>query len=419
MISMIKNLPTRVKKVIIPGVSSAILFVLAAFLIVETMSVEVAVAENGEKKVVKTHADTVKELFEELGIHVDEHDVVSYDLDASLTDGMNIDVIEAKKIIVNINGEKEEYFTTFETMEQFMEEQNLKFTEHDYVSLTPDVEIEEGLRLTVKTAYQVAVEDAGEEAEVWTTGGTVEQILEDNDIELNEFDKTEPSLDEEIDNGDAITITRVEKEQEEAEERIPFQVEKKEDSSLQQGTEQVVQEGTEGKLVKTIEVTYENGEETNREVIGEEVVEESQNKVIAVGTKKPEEPKQASTSNTAKAAPKASNSTSASSSSNNSSTPSGGKEMTVEATAYTADCNGCSGISATGINLKENRNMKVIAVDPNVIPLGKKVWVEGYGTAIAGDTGGAIKGNKIDLHMPSKDAAYSFGRKSVKIKVLD
>src|SRR5699024_1065439 len=62
----------------------------------------------------------------------------------------------------------------------------------------------------------------------------------------------------------------------------------------------------------------------------------------------------------------------------------GGKELTVEATAYVPNCSGCSGITATGINVKDNPNMKVISVDPSVIPLGSKVWVEGYGEAIAG-----------------------------------
>lgn len=94
------------------------------------------------------------------------------------------------------------------------------------------------------------------------------------------------------------------------------------------------------------------------------------------------------------------------------------KEFYVEATAYTPWCAGCSGITATGINVAANPNMKVIAVDPRVIPLGSKVWVEGYGYAIAGDTGGAIKGNKIDLLMSSKDKAYKWGRKKVRIKVL-
>lgn len=96
-----------------------------------------------------------------------------------------------------------------------------------------------------------------------------------------------------------------------------------------------------------------------------------------------------------------------------------GKTMTVSATAYTAYCAGCSGTTATGQNLRANPNQKVIAVDPRVIPLGSKVWVEGYGTAIAGDTGGAIKGNKIDVFIPSQSAALQWGRKNVTIKVLD
>jgi 3D (Asp-Asp-Asp) domain-containing protein/LysM repeat protein len=95
------------------------------------------------------------------------------------------------------------------------------------------------------------------------------------------------------------------------------------------------------------------------------------------------------------------------------------KEITVEATAYTASCEGCSGITATGINLLENPNQKVISVDPTVIPLGSKVYVEGYGEAIAGDTGGAIKGNKIDIFIPSKSEAINFGRKQLKVTILN
>jgi 3D (Asp-Asp-Asp) domain-containing protein len=96
-----------------------------------------------------------------------------------------------------------------------------------------------------------------------------------------------------------------------------------------------------------------------------------------------------------------------------------GKTITVEATAYTAYCTGCSGVTATGIDLKANPGMKVIAVDPSVIPLGSKVYVEGYGQAIAGDTGGAIKGSRIDIFMPNKSNALSFGRKSLQVTILD
>ncbi|WP_242213527.1 cell wall-binding protein EntC [Bacillus cereus group sp. BfR-BA-01383] len=107
------------------------------------------------------------------------------------------------------------------------------------------------------------------------------------------------------------------------------------------------------------------------------------------------------------------------------SAPSSSRELQVVATAYTADPleNGYKAgdqvKSAMGHNLTANPNMKLIAVDPSVIPLGSKVWVEGYGVAIAGDTGGAIKGNKIDVLMPDKSTSSNWGRKTVTVKILN
>ncbi|WP_142395823.1 MULTISPECIES: cell wall-binding protein EntA [Bacillus] len=104
--------------------------------------------------------------------------------------------------------------------------------------------------------------------------------------------------------------------------------------------------------------------------------------------------------------------------------PSGGRELTVVATAYTAHPSENGGtyggrvLTAMGHDLTANPNMKMIAVDPKVIPLGSKVWVEGYGEAIAGDTGGAIKGNRIDILLGSDSAANKWGRKTVKVKIL-
>ncbi|PFJ57344.1 cell wall-binding protein [Bacillus thuringiensis] len=108
----------------------------------------------------------------------------------------------------------------------------------------------------------------------------------------------------------------------------------------------------------------------------------------------------------------------------------GGKEIYVEATAYTADPgeNGYApgqqvfsawGPGGKGYNLTTNPGMKLIAVDPNVIPLGKTVNVEGYGVAIAADTGGAIKGHRIDVLMPDKGSSSSWGRRTVKVTILN
>ncbi|WHY95371.1 3D domain-containing protein [Peribacillus simplex] len=95
------------------------------------------------------------------------------------------------------------------------------------------------------------------------------------------------------------------------------------------------------------------------------------------------------------------------------------KEITVRATAYTADCQGCSGTTATGVNLKANPDAKVISVDPSVIPLGSKVYVEGYGYATAADTGSAIKGNRVDIFIPSEKDAVNWGVKNVKVQILN
>lgn len=113
--------------------------------------------------------------------------------------------------------------------------------------------------------------------------------------------------------------------------------------------------------------------------------------------------------------------TKSNSSSNSTSTKPAPKEskesFNVTSTAYTANCAGCSGITSTGIDLNSNPNQKVIAVDPNVIPLNSVVHVEGYGFAIAGDTGSAIKGKKIDVFVPTNKAALNWGVKTVKVTI--
>jgi 3D (Asp-Asp-Asp) domain-containing protein len=94
-------------------------------------------------------------------------------------------------------------------------------------------------------------------------------------------------------------------------------------------------------------------------------------------------------------------------------------QIQVKATAYTKDCPGCSGITKTGIDLNQDPHKKVIAVDPDIIPLGSKVYIPGYGTAVAGDTGGAINGHHIDVYLESKEAAQKWGVKTLNITVVN
>jgi 3D (Asp-Asp-Asp) domain-containing protein len=95
------------------------------------------------------------------------------------------------------------------------------------------------------------------------------------------------------------------------------------------------------------------------------------------------------------------------------------KQIMVAATAYTAECEGCSGTTKTGINLRENPDEKVIAVDPAIIPLGSKVYVEGYGYAVAGDIGGGIDGHEIDIFLSEEKDAVEWGRQQVKVAIVE
>jgi 3D (Asp-Asp-Asp) domain-containing protein len=178
------------------------------------------------------------------------------------------------------------------------------------------------------------------------------------------------------------------------EEPVQFAVVTKKDESLEKGREKTLTQGKKGLVSKQFEVLVENGKEVSRKLISEQKIAEKQDKVVAVGTKDV-------SLQVSRGADES------------------GTEYYVSATAYTAFCNGCSGNTATGLNLRANPNMKVIAVDPSVIPLGTKVYVEGYGYAVAADTGGAIKGYKIDVFMPTNQDCYRWGRKKVKIKILN
>ena len=98
------------------------------------------------------------------------------------------------------------------------------------------------------------------------------------------------------------------------------------------------------------------------------------------------------------------------------STSTGGRVMTMESTAYSYSEAGASYFTASGTDLRANP--MAIAVDPSVIPLGTLLEVQGYGVALALDTGGAIKGNIIDVHFPTRDQCIAWGRRMVQVRIL-
>lgn len=429
---LLKPLMTAKSKSIYSIFSVIMVTLFSTWAVFDGMKAEVVFAENGEEHTVKTTTDTVGEFLDDQGVEVGTHDELSHGENAAIEDGMKIEYETSNKVLLTIDGETEEYHTTAETVGEFFQNEGLEFSKHDEITQNNAEDIRDNIEIEVEKAFPVVVKNGKDDEEkLWTTGGgTVKELLKENDISYEKKDKIKPGLKKKVKEDMEISITKVKKEEEKEEESIPFETEEEEDSSLEKGKTETKQEGKEGTVVKTYEVTYENGKEVKRKEIDEKVVEEEQNEIIAVGTKeepKPEPKKEkkseekSETKSEDKSEPKAEPTKSSADSSDDSSSSessSGGKEMTMEATAYGPDCSGCSGVSATGMNLKDS-SAKVIAVDPSVIPLGSRVWVEGYGEAVAGDTGGAIKGNRIDVLYPSESEAGSWGRKSVNVKVLD
>ncbi len=354
----------------------------------------VTVIIDGQEKVVETHATTVDDILQELEITVKAKDYIYPSKNSLVKDDLQVVWKPAHQVKVLEDSKVTKVWTTATTVGELLEEQKIKVTEHDHIIPAKDYEIKEDLEVAVDKAFQLTMVEGGNKKQVWSTSTTVADFLTQQGVKLNELDRVEPELTEKVEAKDIVNVTRVEKVTDVVESPVEYEIVKKEDSSLSKGKEKILVEGKQGRVSTQYEVTKENGKEVKRNVISETIMKEKRNQVVAVGTKS--------------TAVQAMNVNSAS-----------GTDIYVSSTAYTASCNGCSGVTATGLNLKNNPNAKVIAVDPRIIPLGSKVYVDGYGYAVAADKGGAIKGHKIDVFFPSTSDAYRWGVKKVKVRILD
>lgn len=389
----------RSKQTLVTIMSLLLFLAVVSFVLFEGTKKTVALTVNGEQQEILTHANTVGELLRQNNIVVSNEDYLKPSVNTSIKNNLAIEWEQARQIEITVDGKIQTIHTTADLVSEILAKANVQIDEHDVITPAINAEVGPDCKVSIEKAFDVTLLDGKNEQKVRSTSTTVADFLKQHNIQLNEFDRVGREMDELVLPNSVIQIVRVEKVTDVVEEETNFAVETKKDDSLLKGKEKVVQAGEKGSVSRIYEVVKENGNEVSRNVVSEKVTKEPIKKVVAVGTKIV--------------------TASVSRGENSSSSSTGGSEFYVTATAYTAYCNGCTGVTTSGLNLKANPDLKVIAVDPNVIPLGSKVWVEGYGYAVAGDTGGAIKGKKIDLFMSSKSKAYDFGRKKVRIKVLN
>jgi uncharacterized protein YabE (DUF348 family) len=381
------------KRLAIAFASFVVLAALLGFSYYEGSKYTVALTLNGQQKVIKTHANTVKEVFAQLEIPLNSKDYLTPSANAKVKDNQNIVWKQAKQVQIVQDNEKKTIWTTAGTVAELLKEQQIVLNEQDEISPKQEEKIKSKMDIRIKLALHLKLVDGGKEQQVWSTSATVADFLTQQGIKLNEFDRVEPSLSETLQKDGVINVIRVEKVTDVVEEPVQFAVITKKDESIEKGKQITVKEGKQGLVSREYEVILENGKEVSRKLMDEQSLREKLDKVVAVGTKELD----IQVSRGAET----------------------GTEFYVNTTAYTAYCNGCSGRTATGFDLRANPSAKVIAVDPNVIPLGTKVYVEGYGYAVAADTGGAINGHKIDVFFPTKAEAFRWGVRKVKVKILE
>jgi 3D (Asp-Asp-Asp) domain-containing protein len=217
---------------------------------------------------------------------------------------------------------------------------------------------------------------------------TVRDLLHERGIVLAARDKVFPGRGARIVNGMRIRVVRVREQTVVEQSAIPYPVRTTADQRTPRGIVRVTSAGRAGLRERRWTVTYADGTPVARVPAGIRIVREPQPRVISVGTQR----LVASRGEFA------------------------GKEMLdMVATAYSPYCcPGVDNITATGVHA----GYGVVAVDPTVIPLGSRLYVEGYGYALAGDTGSRIKGMRIDLGFDTKRQAIQFGRRPVRVYII-
>lgn len=319
------------------------------------------------------------------------------------------------KTVVVIDGEEKTQFSTFcGTVGQFLDEKDLKVGAYDKVIPGKDEKIKKGSYIVVKRAFPVILEVQDKAQEIWTHAQTVAEFLQETGLYLGDEDLVAPGLSELLSPGQRVKVTRVARERRIETETIPFRTIRVANPRLEQGLVKVVKEGSDGLRENIVETVTHDGKEVSREIIFSRTIKEPVEQVLEHGTKD--------------------------SFSRGGRTFEFQKVIEVTATAYcpgtpgsgcpvdargASQCTGFNndGYTYTGIKAVAGdgslENPHIIAVDPAVIPLKSLVFIEGYGFARAEDTGSAIKGNSIDLLFNQHHDAWIFGRKTLKVYLLN
>ena len=225
----------------------------------------------------------------------------------------------------------------------------------------------------------------GKKTTIKSNGRTVQEVLEQQGIKMNPQDVVHPARSATLERDMDIIVTRVMIKRETQEVSLPFATKYVSNPEMPKGFSKKISEGQTGTELQTWEFQYEDGIEVSRTCVSKEVQKKTVDCIIQVGAQ--------------------------------SSLSRGGQSFRFSR-AYDMLA---TGYTYTGYKTASGRTPGpgVAAVDPRVVPLGTRLYIEGYGPAVALDTGGLIKGNRIDLFFETQNQALSWGARKTRVYVLE
>jgi len=277
------------------------------------------------------------------------------------------------------------------TVQDALKEAKIQLGEHDELSCSLEDEVRNFSVISVKRAKEITLAHGMETQIIYTTLDTVEELLTERKVPLGEENLLLIPLSDPLEEGMTIEVIPKVYEEVTVAAEVPFGIEEKASVNMERGRTRTIKEGEPGLKETVYKVLKHKGEVLEQVKVGENIVKKPVNKVVEYGTI-------------------ASIQTSRGENFRYS------RVIHATATAYSI-----KGRTATGRQTARG----VVAVDPSVIPLGSRLYIQSangkfvYGYAIAADTGGSIKGNKVDLYMDTRNECLSFGVQPVQVYVLE
>lgn len=384
---------------------------------------------DGQQIKVSTMTSDTDEILQGAGISIGNNDLVKTTTD---DDGnVIINITRAFSVCIDNDGAKSEYMVTGGTVKDLLSKANITVTANHIVNPNMDTKLTSDLTVKICEYKTITVSADGNTTEEKVPNGTVGEALEYLNIELSKNDVVNYSLTDEVTDGMAVEVTRVSYREITTVEKIPFETVETYSDKLEEGKTQVKTKGVDGEITAVRQETLVDGEVVDTTYISYDITKEAVNEEVIIGTKE-----KSSNTTKSKTADKAK---SDEDESDDNDTSSGiptseedgvlydesGNEVSYSAvyhgsgTAYYAPA---GSLTASG----QEVYVGGVAVNPNIIPLGTKLYIVAddgfvYGYATAIDTGGALYDGSaiVDVFYFTYEECVEFGRRDVSVYVLD